>query len=233
MPASEFKFGIEIEAIYNRDILPMLRIGQYHRGARNPQLKGFSIQSDGSLNSMSEFPRNNCAEFVTDVRRTKKGFFQQLHRFKDYMSRDGKYELKDVVSFNQTCGCHVHVSLVNGKRFYEMFTIEEFFQVRRYFFNQLQRDKVIGSDAKRLIRSHYNREYARVLKRRTSWRHTRSSEFNVYSERDGRGIEWRGFNLRGITTWVEFLKIFEIVWNTMEYMNTLSKTDKLKKVVIL
>lgn len=216
------RIGIEIECIYNHHIVDFNK-GGYHRGVTIPNLPLWEAQDDGSVSSrMSEdsFEDGSDVELVSDLLKGKSEFDEAIQNIFQYFSRNGRYELKEVLSFNQTCGCHMHLSL-NGYRFENSAMVGILFEARNYLRNRIKMSKILPKNVKTKILKHYYRDYAPRInpKNYTNIR----GEFNLGSERSGHGLEWRSLNLYGVSKWSEFFEVMKIFYESIEHLCRLSQ----------
>ena len=210
--------GTEIECILNDDLehLNCLEEGGYHEGE---QLNRYwEMQADSSLDRGNLFESERCCEIVSFKQESREKFFKALESFKKLISNNGEYELKNVIYFNRSCGCHIHFSC--GKRmFKDLIPFEYITKLRKVFFKKLDESKIIEERHKIAIKEHYYRHYAIKLTKDNYLRgFERHAEINTQSEEAGYGLEWRSFNLRNITTWEEFFEMFNIALDSLEYL---------------
>lgn len=220
MTATNIKVGVEIECIYNKDKMPNLTIGHYRDPRPTRGLAGWKLSHDGSVHPNwieEEYTKTGTVEFISSIAMGKKMFFNYLNDFKKFVSKNGEYELKEVMTFNNTCGCHVHFSIKNFT-FQNKVWYMQFPKVRKFHFDKIKASEI---KSKNDIIIHYQRSFAKKFQRcHMDTRKERRVEFNFHSEDEGAGLELRGVNLRGITTWKEFDEMFEIIWDTLEYLYT-------------
>jgi len=205
------KGGIEIEAIYNRRLLPL--------GSRDRKLlKGWRIKGDGSLRSMGEFDRCNCIEFVSDVSVGRNRFKKRLEDFRDaIIVRSEEKDLKKVLAFNVSCGCHIHLGLTYSNYIGNFLSVELVREFRKDFFKGLLKLDV----SKRLkdnIKNHYFRKYAKKTSLRNfkGYSNQRYVEINRLSEFQMKGLEWRSFNILGCDNWEDFIKVIMYGYDCFE-----------------
>ena len=82
----------------------------------------------------------------------------------------------------------------------------------------MDKNKTINEKVKELIKKQYRRSYAKNITN-VRQRKQRNVEWNFCSEESGRGMEWRSFNVTGITTWENLSEMFEIAWKTLAWMS--------------
>jgi len=207
--------GIEIEGIFNGSLVNFNRC----------KFKNWKIKEDGSLRAEGEFEVGFPKELISVPVERRATFFKQLKEFKDEIAPNGE-ELFDIVSFNSTCGCHIHFSikerLIANKICSEL--IKEF---RDDFFKGLRELNITKGVATDII-AHYFRKYSKKQRNYNKFNHyghnRRYKEFNRLSEMDHKGMEWRSFNLLGVSTWKDF---FTILLYAYDCINKLLK--RLKK----
>lgn len=210
--------GIEIEAIVCQSKHSALDVGHYHSGIINKGLAGWKVERDASVHPINDFPTNLPCEFVSSKIFGEKIYQTYLSNFKKYISKNGNYPLKEVISFNKTCGCHIHFTIKDFK-FQDKVWYMIYPKVRQYFFKRVLESNIKNKSA---IVGHYNRSFAKKFMVTHIKNKERRAEFNFGSEDQGKGLELRGINLLQIETWKEFDEMFEIIWDTLEYMYNLS-----------
>lgn len=220
------KFGVEIECIRDRG----KEINRY------ATLKDdFSAKADGSLRVMREnqikFSEPYTTEIITKIFTDKKDFLKAIDKFIKRFSNNGKYELNEVLDFNKTCGCHIHISLEQKNRGY--FLKNSHFKllkdVREYYFNRVKHSKTKSKDD---ILAHYYRTYAKKVTTRNMLDGERYKEFNFCSDLDGKGLEMRGTNILNVKTWNEFKEQMIILFETAEYLEkTFKKKFQFQKTI--
>ncbi len=205
--------GIEIECVLNKKI-HNIEQGDYHDGYSIPNLNKWLAESDSSLSDYGEFDDwGGCIEIISPIMKGKKAFEEELNNFKEKFSDNGNYELNEVLSFNDSCGSHVHFS-INGLSFDKKVIFEIYPKVREHFKKNLLKSNIQSRED---IVSHYGRSHSEQLDKINNYKEKRNAEFNFKSEEDGRGIEWRSPNLLKIQTWKEFFEFWDIVYNSLEY----------------
>jgi len=217
MKKAKIRTGIEIEAVLNRGEHPQLKIGEYHNGIKLN--KYWKTERDGSLHERREFNLNLCCEFVSIKLKGKRGFKVAIDNFIKTISKNNLLELKDVLVFNNSCGCHLHLGLDDNKAISKLIDFRILRDVRKLFFKKIT-ESDISEEIKDKIKNHYFRSYAKKLtplsyiRRRTP----RHSEFNIVSESEGKGLEWRSFNLNGVESWKDFKTILNIGFDCLYYL---------------
>lgn len=215
MKKPKIKVGIELECVFNNRVVS-LPLGSYHSDTpmrhKGKTVPGWLAETDGSVSQSSdcswEYNLGDEAEFIMKAQKSLKDFEQKMSTWKNILSKKGTVELKDVVSFNDSCGSHIHIS-VGDYQFRKRCFTKTIAEARKLF-NKLVSESDIESKAK--IIKQYNRSYARMSNLR-NWRNNsnRRVEWNVTSEMHGKGLEWRSVNLCGIKTWAEFDKMVDII----------------------
>lgn len=203
------RIGLEIESIVNNEIMSIAEetIGRYHHPTKKNVY--WRMEKDSSLHGKNKFDYEETIEFTSIVIKPER-FRRALDSFKEIFKG---YELNKVLDFNDTCGCHIHISMEDESTFTfrrrAVFGI--FSDVRKEFFRLLKKNEKLSQEVKDKIRKHYFRHYAQAVNE-DNYRDTSDKyrEFNLRTEEDGTGIEWRSFNLLGVTTWDEFFEVFEM-----------------------
>lgn len=218
MNKNEIKTGIEIETILNEDLNINL-----------DNLTYFLVDSDGSLRKYNKFDYEEEFEFISVILKGKNEFFKGIEEFIKVFSKNGKYELNEVLDLNQSCGLHLHVGF--NKRCYDFLDFYVLKQLRNKFFKEVRNSKVFNETQKENILNHYFRFYAKKSNYSNYLEFgERYKEFNVQSEKDNKGLEWRSLNILNCETWNDFKEFFRIVWDCIEFLyNKLYKGYKTLK----
>jgi len=203
--------GIELESIINRDYLE-LDVGEYHNAIHFTDI--WRAERDGSLYGSSHFNKGYCAELTTEIIDID-DYKEAIRELKAYV---GGEDLKEVFWFNESCGCHIHFSVKDKKMFYKNIPTCVYPLIRKFFFNELDKSSIIPQDTKELIKKHYYRNYAIKFKKIHINSNNRYLEFNFRSEKQGMGLEWRSFNVRGVEKWEELEEMFRIGTDTIKYL---------------
>lgn len=215
--------GIELECIVNISKRNVVR-ASCGSVEVNKGLAGWKVTSDGSVRTMGEWTIINPViskkvldskdsfEFISQKISGKKMFLNVMNNFKRFISCDGKFELNEVVSFNNSCGAHVHFS-IKGFKFKDKTFYLIYPKIRKYFFDKMKASNV---SSKEEILNHYFRGYAKRFQKSYMKGRERRAEFNFLSERENTGLEWRSINLLNIKTWKEFDEMMEIIWSCLE-----------------
>ena len=200
-----FKIGCELEGCYNGLYFPLLE---------NKLNKYFECVGDVSLHYSNIFNSEYCRELITKVKKDKKGFFNALKHLKKLSGT----ELNSFVDFNSTSGCHIHFSFNNIS--FKNIDTKWLYPLRRRFFKKLALSNIKSKDE---IKKQYFRNMAKEVNKNKNWYRDKFSEFNLLSERNGNGFEWRSINLMGVKSWEEFFELFEIVYSCLvwyeKYLN--------------
>ena len=237
--------GIEIECEVNTKLIRVSK-DNYH-GTHPIRIANdyWKAECDGSLRN-SKFPMSDTVEFISKKLVSFNNMKTALEEFKAYFSKvkpvpvfsvfgttpqainseDTELELGEILNFNNSMGCHIHFSLDKDYKFKKLMLYKGYAMARNKFFSLLKSSTIIPEDTKAGILKHYSRQYARKLKPndvKNGYSMDRRTEFNLCSERDGRGLEWRSFNLLGITTWNEFFEMFRIAEEVIKYFDIIKK----------
>ena len=239
---NEVYFGIEIECLYklrDRDF----DVGAYHSGDEITDYWG--AENDSSISCSfensedEEYYCGGCGdcrdcnygdyhedrvwegiEFVSKKLKGKSEFVKALEEFKQIIGK-GK-ELKEIMLFNQSCGCHLHIGFNKKRLCQEKMGFEKMKEIREMFFNQVKGNKILSKETQENVLKQYFRSYAKETNKR-KWegsRYHRSEEFNKSSEKS-KGLEWRSFNLRGVKNWKEFDEMFRIGLDCLSHLSNL------------
>jgi len=223
--------GIEIEMEYNRKNLSIHRDGYHHHHQERADYawfgKHFIAESDSSLN-VSTFESGDVCEMVSVPFSIDNG----MKVIDGFIKKFGEFELKDVVSFNDTTGAHIHLSVLNVDK--EGTTtinarpgVKVNFKGRPMFFRDAVganildeiKGKLLSRVKEELPKSLYDKwsgslvrdNYAEKLipnrlfaERKREWNLTHPSR-----------IEYRGFTLRGVKTWEQLRKMYDILFSVI------------------
>ena len=217
--------GVEIECILNNECLSVEK-GGYHHGISIDGLPKWTAENDGSLNTSGGFEWSNAIEFVSNCFKSKEKFFEALENWKKFIRKGGK-ELGDVVRFNNSCGCHIHLS-VDKYKFTSKALFGAFTSTRDAFFKLVDENKKLSKETKNKVKKQYFRSFAQEMSESSYKSKSSRDEFNFGSERAGKGIEWRSFNLTGVKSWEEFDEMFKIAWKCLSVLY--NKSVKYKKI---
>ncbi len=215
--------GCEIECILNKDKINFLRFGSYHSGVTlldkdKNKHEEWEVQNDSSISAGEKFKNYKQAEIVSRCFKSKKAFFDGLDLFVEVFSCNGKYELNEVMEINESCGCHIHIS--QGKKtFRDRLHSTHYEQMRKDFFKRINKSSLPDS-IKQGVKEQYDRTFSKVLTdkglKREREKPNGRPEFNFRSEEQGRGLEWRSFNLNKVTTWKQLKILMGIAFCSIE-----------------
>jgi hypothetical protein len=228
------KIGIEIEAVYNKTRFPGVNVGGYHGSSTTSGLPGWTCQSDASLDTSGDacFSVRDTCEFVSDVSISVSEFLRKIAVFKQFFSRGGTVELHDALFFNSSCGCHVHFTPGDNFEFFKKAGDSVFPKIRDTHFELLSASGLPVSKLS-VIKNHYSRSFAKSFRPEHRKNDEKHVEFNLGSERSGRGLEFRGFNMRGISSWAEFDALIDVFIRTcLQSVIVASRWTDSKSVVI-
>lgn len=213
----KFKIGIEIECIINTDHRKNLNIGSYHSATKTSGLKHWKLSRDGSLNTQNTFASSTCVEFVSNLIRSEKGYFLTVNEFKKFLKKTN-LELSDVVKFNESCGCHIHISF-NEFKFIEKIHAKIYPKMRNIFFEKIRNSNI---SSKEQILEHYDRQYSKLFNKTHMESPTKYCEFNFRSELNNQGLEWRSPNMLNISKWSEYDEYFKIIFDCLKQFYEMS-----------
>lgn len=192
------RLGFEIELEFDRNKVPVFSVGSYHEGMEVPGLKFWTAEDDHSLNTT--LPRSSVCEFVSK-KLTKNNFQTALDEFQLFFSKNGQQELHEVIKFNSSTGAHIHFSIqkTDLKSKYSVFHEKTLHKL------VIKHLRELGFSESFITKFEldYHRSYAKTDLDRTS----RYECLNFRTPDSD--MEWRGFHLRGITTWREFRKAYD------------------------
>lgn len=235
-------FGLEIEMEYNEDYLNF-PVANYHNAESIPFGNYFIAESDGSLNS-TKFDCGGTAEIIS-LPFSLKHCDEVLNNFKDTVYRlaanshnitveQARQELRlgDLINFNNTTGCHVHVSVVKDSerqsrirfrdRYYEfkgnllnLRSFANFESLNKISINMCERVKAELPNLYPKWKPRFHRGYARVMDSATykairyeSHRDSRYYEWNFTNNFNT--IELRSMHLYGAYTWANMFSLIKI-----------------------
>jgi len=210
-------FGFEIELIADTSFREF-DVQFYHEGKYTDDfLKGFwKVESDSSLSIYEEerdkFLAPETGEFIS-IPLTPADIPKAFKEFKEFFGSPD-LELDEVLSFNKSTGCHLHFSEDTGT-VNELLTYTHLAKMRK---NVLKRVKDELPTVFPHFKKQYFRGYAQEIKKPLLDKHSREVEFNCGSL--DHGLEWRSFNLCGVTTWEQLDKLISIA---VEEVTTLLK----------
>jgi hypothetical protein len=229
--------GIEIEMEYNAHLMKIKK-ANYHEeyDDREDYLwvgdsEKFIAERDGSL-GVYQFAEGECVELISIPFLIENG----MNIVKDFANQFGAMtgqKLDEYICFNDSTGAHIHLSLLNSEK--EGYTnidlrdhIRHKFKGKPMFFRDIVGISILNKIKERLIErakailsedafakwsSALIRGFAAKIEDENQMYEDRRSEWNLTLHNR---IEYRGFNLRGITTWGEFLRIYELLFSTIK-----------------
>lgn len=230
--ANRISIGVEIECITDTDYFDG-DIGDYHQGVPIAGMPGWRAESDGSL----RIPDDDCYDEWTTVEfvsgrcrgfgelKTTLGAFKEYYQARLKTRNNGEIDdLYQCLEFNGSCGAHIHLSM-SDIVFHRYGLWPAFVKLRSEFFDRLRVSSIIS---KQRILTHYNREYAQAVQKDIRHQTQKYREFNIGSEIEGRGLEWRSPNMWGIRTWTEFDEYWDIVIECLKHFceNVLECTEE-------
>ena len=207
------------------------------------------VEEDGSLEK-TKFAEGRTAEFIS-LPFNANNYKVYLDSFKNTIyktiaGRQGtisdvekKYGMSDILCFNDSTGAHIHLTLLKGtkdeyavyfREFSRIFkgkpvilrkaaTLDILKEISSTLHNEVRKNL---PDIYPIWSKHFYRpRYAAEMKKLEY--DNRYLEWNLSLSDDNR-IEFRSFHLRGITTWKDFYKMFEILFKTLN--NIFSKELK-------
>lgn len=216
--------GCEIEGVYNIGEAKIYELLQnkksYHAYKESPLLKGFRIESDGSINNLNtKFKRTCVSEIIATHVKGADAFIEKIKEFETFFKTCGEKEkeLNEVIEFNLSTGLHFHFSLPtqkhnNKKRFYSICLENVYKKTRSLMMRKISNAITLNEQEKAYIKIHYFRRYAKKTNKADilSCYYEKYKEFNFRSEEEGKGIEWRSPNLLNITKWGQFNELLNI-----------------------
>jgi hypothetical protein len=214
-------YGLEIEAVYDANILGKMTKQDYHHGGFKENSL-WKLERDGSLDVKSsdykkfgEGASLDCGEFITKRIVGREGIISAIDELQYKLFKGTP--LDKCMSFNISCGAHVHFSIRGKCRKRTHFLL--FKEMREMFFTRIQESELIKARTKTSILKHYFREYAQQTTKENFLKSNRRMEFNFESEEYQKGMEWRSINLKGVTSWQELREVFNIVVDCVEFLD--------------
>lgn len=242
-------FGIEIECSYNDNLFGIPCNYGKHPSPGHRYSRFFHCETDGSLEGTDNF--YGTAEIIS-IPFQSKNVDKILREFKEEtyrriseslcisIKKAKEYRLKDIFEFDESCGCHIHVTpLVKSKNRYTLYykTIPYKFygdkiNIRKImtiddippFYKKIKQKirGVVTNSLYRKFTDHFYRDFAMEIFDEDdlySARHDDryySLNFTLGPER----FEFRSFNLLGVKTWDQFNTMIKTgVLAIEEYMN--------------
>lgn len=197
------KFGLEIEAEYNNTLYP-LQVTGYHNSNVGDNFDSWSVTSDSSLTNTQQWGEDSrVAELVSTPLFGWEEVYSALLEVK--AKANGK-ELNECLLFNTSTGAHIHFSTWRGREGDMMF-MQHYNQLRN---NVMARVKEEYPRIYPLFKKQYIRDYSRTQHEMIINKHDRRMEINYESVAQGKGVEWRSFNLVGVETWDELFGMYKI-----------------------
>jgi hypothetical protein len=230
----DIKVGIELEGIYNNDVLKesVKTAGGYGFNRGIPVNSFWKHSSDSSLSPSGEFPHPTTAEIIQFPVVGRERFVSSLKAFQELALGN---ELKDFAAFNSTCGCHIHFSI--PENLYKNIFVSHIEKMRDNFFTKLKNSDLRPELVKGIIK-HYDRDFSRKIVKSDQENISKGNldkrtELHVSCEREGKGVEWRSFNLLGVQSWEEFYKVLSIGYDCVEdFLASLKKLHMEESVSI-
>ena len=221
----KIKIGVEVECIINTDIINFIGVGSYHNGvtlkdSEDNKINTWKVETDSSINYGQKFKKGRGLEFVSKTFKSKKDFFRGIDDFIKVFSVNGKYELKEVMEINESCGCHIHISKDN--KLFAKKVHSYFYENAKNDFMKMLKKSNLSENVKNGVRKQYYRDFAQKSDKiqfdnnRSDFHCIRNSEWNFKSEKKGYGLEWRSFNLRNVETWKDFKYLMSLGFTTLE-----------------
>jgi hypothetical protein len=232
MERKRIKLGVEIECAYNSELIELEK-GNYHSTEIVHKGDNWKVERDGSLDEYGEFNEGDTAEFVSGILGGKKTFFKAIEEFKSFFNG---HELSEVLSFNSSCGCHIHIGINGGKKYHNKLNYDTIKELREMFYNNVTASEILSENTKEKVKAHYTRATYVQQQSITEWNRQQTdkyTEFNRQSENNGQGLEWRSVNLRAVKNWAEFDEMFKIIYECAEYLfkkRTTTHKEKYKQV---
>jgi len=259
-PEVTFVCGVELELEYDSDLLGGISLRSYHSNEASPFGNSFIAEEDGSLYP-NTFRRGQTAEIISfpfeidEWRRVLTDFKNEVEKrvaetnsfFPEGERKDfSKLELKDVLSFNNTTGAHLHVSFLKrsknkakkysvtykGRHFVydaEPFPIKKVGTLRFLMSivrSVLKRVEVELPNVYPFFRKRFFRDHSR--RNRTFCNNEERSLCWNFQDEKVEHLEFRSFNLSGVETWADFFKMYEILFDELKkaFEKELSKREK-------
>ena len=222
----KIKIGVEVECIINTDIINFIGVGSYHNGvtlkdSEDNKINTWKVETDSSINYGQKFKKGRGLEFVSKTFKSKKDFFRGIDDFIKVFSINGKYELKEVIEINESCGCHIHIS--KGNKLFAKKVHSYFYENTKNEFLKMLKKSNLSENVKNGVKKQYYRDFAQKSNKEQFNNNrlgnmgcVRNSEWNFRSEKNGCGLEWRSFNLRNVETWKDFKYLMSVGFMALE-----------------
>lgn len=239
-------YGLELEFEYNKTLIGRISKASYHSTDSTKFNKYFIAEEDGSLRrSTFDYSDSDTVELVS-IPMTSENVMKSLESFKeDMIKRYTKVtgrpvcELKDVISFNNSTGAHVHMSLLIKNGHETVISLRDDRDVKFkgdtkniMTFSNIEFMKKIARKVKSRIKNElpqfydsFIKYYFRTFAKRMNIRN--SSRYHEFNTNNNKTVEYRSLHLRGIQTWSELFKFYSIVTSvTDELFNNEFNKDK-------
>jgi len=238
--------GIEFETEYNTKMLGELSQNGHHSESgwcKFLDNKYFKCEEDRSLR-VRKF--GDTVEIISapielsNVQTVLKSLQKSIYK------KVGKsVPFNKVFSVNNTCGCHIHISILNcdNKFRYEIYDDgrEEIFDFagKPYNIREILSDDFMTIFRKKLhknisknlgnIYPSFSKNYFRYYAQNRKNNVKDNARYVEYYYATKERCEFRSFNLIGVKTWNEFFKIFELFENSLQ--STLNDYKKRPKLI--
>jgi len=224
--------GIEIEMEFNRKHLSINKAGYHNNYNERSEYawfgKHFIVESDSSLD-VRKFENGDVCEMISVPFSVDKG----MEVVDGFIKKFGEFKLSEVINFNDTTGAHIHLSVLNADK--EGSTLINLrpgirvnFKGKPVFFRDVVGANILN-EIKSKVCERVKEELPASVYEKWSSALTRSNYAapiipnQLYAER-GREwnltlknrIEYRGYNLRGVKTWEQLRKMYEILFSTIK-----------------
>jgi hypothetical protein len=238
--------GIEIEMEYNTKVTKIAKAAYHEDCNAKDEYEwvgdNFIAERDGSL-GVYKFEAGDCVELVSVPFLVEDG----MNIVKDFCSQFGGMvgkKLDEVICFNDSTGAHIHLSLLNPEKEGHTYIdlrdhIRHKFKGKPMFFRDIVgvsmlnkiKQRMVGRAKKALPKEAFEkwsnalvRSYAAPVQTDDDMFDDRRREWNATLLNR---IEYRGMNLRGITTWAEFFSLYEILFSVIrEVIDEEFESDK-------
>jgi hypothetical protein len=239
-------YGLELEFEYNKSLIGNISKSSYHNTESTKFNKYFIAEEDGSLRRNTfNYSESDTVELVS-IPMTSENVMKSLESFKEdminrYTKKTGRpvCELKDIISFNNSTGAHVHMSLLIKNGHDTVIKLRDDKDVKLkgdtkniMTFSNIEFMKKIARRVKTRIKNElpqfyesFIKYYFRSFAKRMNIRN--SSRYHEFNTNNNKTVEYRSLHLRGIQTWSELFKFYSIVTSvTDELFNTEFNKDK-------
>jgi len=192
------RLGVEIEAEINSLNIKEIECGEYHNAKE--LFKYWLVEHDGSL-SKQRWRSSYTREFKT-VTLGNVSYLSAVRQFiKAFKTRTKDKPLKEILDFNNSCGCHIHFSVRGDQNLKNKLLKYEAEELKIIACKHLKKSG-FSEDKIEAFKKHYYRDYAR--KPALGGGRNRYDCLNQNTR--GTSTEWRGFNLIMVKTWGELEK---------------------------